>query len=94
MKNEVHHAAAVRNESHSEEDVTINYLSDKLVEIYSQVQLIILNRELNNNEQKIMLYHYRVLQNALQSKRNWPKSCMMEKKQHLPNGKSSLWKKS
>ena len=93
MKIEVHHAAAVRNESHSEEDVTISYLSEKLVEIYSQVQLIILNRELKNNEQKIMLYHYRVQQNALQSKKNWPKSCMMGKKQHLPNGKSSLWKK-
>ena len=78
MKIEVHHAAAVRNESHSEEDVTINYWSEKLVEIYSQVQLIILNRELKNNEQKSMLYLSTELWNALHSKKNWPKFCMVE----------------
>ena len=77
MKIEVHHAAAVRNESHSE-DVTIDYWSEKLVEIYSQVQLIILNRELKNNEQKSMLYLSTELWNALHSKKNWPKFWMVE----------------
>ena len=35
MKIEVHHAGAVRNASHSEENLTLHYWSEKLGELYS-----------------------------------------------------------